>query len=401
MHNPEEKEPAPSQSINRVALIVAAGKGVRAGGVLPKQFREYIGKPLLRHSVEAFQNSGLFDRCVVVIAHDQNDMAAAALNGLKDIKFLHGGDTRQKSVYNGLASIAEKGGCDEVYIHDAARPRLSFRVIQKLVFALRENKGVVPVLPVVDSLSRRQDGHLAAAINRDGLCRVQTPQAFHFDAIYNAHKAYEAETEATDDARVAQAAAIDIALIDGDEALRKITFPEDFNEVDSEQIMSSHITRTGMGFDVHRLVKGEELWLCGLLIPHDMGLAGHSDADVALHAITDALLGSIADGDIGDHFPPSDERWKGARSDVFVEFASERVRTQGGSINNIDLTIICETPRIGPYRDDMRQRLADMLGLDIGQVSVKATTTERLGATGRGEGIAAQAVVTIAIAKPA
>ena len=401
MHNPEEKEPAPSQSINRVALIVAAGKGVRAGGVLPKQFREYIGKPLLRHSVEAFQNSGFFDRCVVVIAHGQADMAAAALNGLKDIEFLHGGDTRQKSVYNGLAGIAEKGGCDEVYIHDAARPRLSSRVIQKLVLALRENKGVVPVLPVVDSLSRRQDGHLAAAINRDGLCRVQTPQAFHFDAIYNAHKAYKAETEATDDARVAQAAAIDIALVDGDEALRKITFPEDFNEVGSEQIMSSHITRTGMGFDVHRLVKGEELWLCGLLIPHDMGLAGHSDADVALHAITDALLGSIADGDIGDHFPPSDERWKGARSDVFVEFAGERVRTQGGSINNIDLTIICETPKIGPYRDDMRQRLADMLGLDIGQVSVKATTTERLGATGRGEGIAAKAVVTIAIAKPA
>ncbi len=400
MHNPEEKEPVPHQSIHRVALIVAAGKGTRAGGVLPKQFRDYMGKPLLRHSVEAFQNSSLFDRCVIVIAQDQDEMAANALIGLDDIQYVHGGDTRQQSVCNGLASIAQAGVCDEVYIHDAARPGLSLQLIKKLAQALRENTGAVPVLPVVDSLSRREGDYLAAAIDRDGLCRIQTPQAFHFDVIYEAHQAYDADAEATDDARVAQAAAIDITLVDGEEALRKITFPEDFNAVDSEQVMSSRITRTGMGFDVHRLVKDEELWLCGVMIPHDMGLAGHSDADVALHAITDALLGSIADGDIGDHFPPFEEKWKGARSDAFVKFAAERIRKQGGSINNIDLTIICEAPKIGPYRDDMRQSLANMTGLNIGQISVKATTTERLGATGRGEGIAAQAVATITMAEP-
>ncbi len=398
MENPDKNHPALDSRINRAALIVAAGKGLRVGGNLPKQFCAYKGKPLLRHSVEAFQSSGYFQRYIVVIAKDQDALANEALAGLSDIHFAYGGETRQESVRNGLSEIADTGGCDEVYIHDAARPGLNGIVLENLMYALQKYEGAVPALPVTDSLSRANEACLAETVERSNLWRIQTPQAFHFNAILDAHAAYPGDLPATDDARVAQAAGIDVAKVDGEESLHKITFSDDFRHEDKMTETIRTTVRTGMGFDVHRLVENEELWLCGIRIPYDRGLAGHSDADVALHALTDAILGALADGDIGDHFPPSDPQWKGARSDAFLQFAASRVRGRNGRIANVDLTIICEAPKIGPHRAAMQQKIADIIELDANQVSVKATTTERLGATGRGEGIAAQAVATIVLA---
>jgi 2-C-methyl-D-erythritol 4-phosphate cytidylyltransferase/2-C-methyl-D-erythritol 2,4-cyclodiphosphate synthase len=259
-----------------------------------------------------------------------------------------------------------------------------------LIAALEEHSGAIPVLPVVDSLAVDRDGIMDGTADRETLRRVQTPQAFRFDAILAAHHGWEGKPLAGDDAQVLRAAGQDVALVRGHERLAKLTFAEDF-------MTGLPPVRTGLGYDVHRLVAGEELWLGGIEIAHDKGLSGHSDADVALHALTDALLGAIADGDIGSHFPPSDPQWKGARSSQFLEHAVKLVRAKGYTVGNIDLTIICEEPKIGPHRAAMRARIADLLGVDIDRVSVKATTTERLGFTGRGEGIAAQAVATLVL----
>ena len=279
----------------------------------------------------------------------------------------------------------------QVLIHDAARPDLPAALIAALVAALDGQPGAIPVMPVVDSVVREAEGLRGAHVELDGLFRVQTPQAFRFDAILAGHRAWEGAADAGDDAAVAEAAGLAIALVPGDERLRKVTFAEDLKD----HGMTIPAVRTGMGYDVHRLAEGEELWLCGVKIEHSKGLAGHSDADVAIHALVDALLGAVAAGDIGNHFPPSDAQWRGASSDQFLAHAATLVTSAGYVIANVDVTIICEAPRIGPHKAVMRARLASILAIDIACVSVKATTTERLGFTGRGEGIAAQAVATV------
>ncbi len=372
------------------AIIVAAGQGLRAGQPLPKQFAVWRGKPVLRHSAEALVAAGA-NPIFVAIPGGAEGAARAALSGIANIRLIVGGATRQMSVAKALSAL-EGNAPEFVLIHDAARPILPADVIDRLLAALVDAPGAIPVLPVVDSLSVDAAGRMAGSADRDSLRRVQTPQAFHFADILAAHRAWDSPISAGDDAQVALAAGLEVAHVAGDEALRKLTFAEDFM---AELPPMRTGMRTGMGYDVHRLAAGEELWLGGLLIPHDRGLAGHSDADVALHAVVDALLGAIGEGDIGQHFPPSDPQWKGARSTQFVEHAAMLVTKAGYRIGNVDLTIICEAPKIGPYRDAMRMKLAELLGVDTAQVNVKATTTERLGFAGREEGIAAQAIATV------
>jgi 2-C-methyl-D-erythritol 4-phosphate cytidylyltransferase / 2-C-methyl-D-erythritol 2,4-cyclodiphosphate synthase len=366
------------------AVVVAAGKGLRAGQPLPKQFAMWRGKPVLRHSVEALLASGA-DPLIVAIPENGEAAASQALEGLTGYELVTGGATRQQSVAHALSAI---GSADRVLIHDAARPDLPETVIARLLDALDDAPGAIPVLPVVDSLSRDENGLMVGTAKREELRRVQTPQAFRFADIRSAHAAWKGDPVAGDDAQVLRAAGGAVAHVAGDERLAKLTFAEDF-------MTALPPMRVGMGYDVHRLAEGEELWLGGIRIEHDRGLAGHSDADVALHAIVDALLGAIANGDIGSHFPPSDLQWKGASSDRFLAHAARLVTDAGYAVGNIDLTIICEAPKIGPHRQAMRERIADLLGVDINAISVKATTTERLGFTGRGEGIAAQAIASV------
>ncbi len=373
------------------AIVVAAGKGLRVGGDTPKQFREWRGKPLIRHSVEALRAAGA-DPLVVVIAADAQDYAKAALAGISGVTFITGGATRQDSVRCGLEALAAAEP-KSVLIHDAARPDLPRAVIERLLTALSEHPGAIPVLPVVDSLAVDNGGVMSGKAEREALRRVQTPQAFRFDAILAAHRAWQGVTDAGDDAQVLMASNGSVALVQGDERLKKITFAEDFAAP-----MTAPAFRIGQGFDVHRLEPGEELWLGGVQIPHDKGLAGHSDADVALHAITDAVLGAVGEGDIGTHFPPSDPQWRGARSGQFLQHAVGLARAAGYAIANIDLTLICEEPKIGPHRPAMRAQVARLTGLNENAVSIKATTTEKLGFTGRGEGIAAQAIVCVMLA---
>lgn len=366
------------------AVVVAAGKGLRAGQPLPKQFAMWRGKPVLRYSVETLLASGA-DPLIVAIPENGEAAASQALEGLTGYELVTGGATRQQSVAHALSAI---GSADRVLIHDAARPDLPETVIARLLDALDDAPGTIPVLPVVDSLSRDENGLMVGTAKREELRRVQTPQAFRFADIRSAHAAWKGDPVAGDDAQVLRAAGGAVAHVAGDERLAKLTFAEDF-------MTALPPMRVGMGYDVHRLAEGEELWLGGIRIEHERGLAGHSDADVALHAIVDALLGAIANGDIGSHFPPSDLQWKGASSDRFLAHAARLVTDAGYAVGNIDLTIICEAPKIGPHRQAMRERIADLLGVDINAISVKATTTERLGFTGRGEGIAAQAIASV------
>ena len=366
------------------AIVVAAGKGLRAGQPLPKQFAPWHGKPVVRHSVESLLEAGAAP-VLVMIPEGGEKHLADALAGLDGWQAVTGGATRQQSVRFGLEAMKS---AERVLIHDAARPHLPSPVIERLLSALDAHSGAIPTLPVVDSLAIDEGGLMAGSGEREKLRRVQTPQAFRFDDILSAHRGWQDEPTAGDDAQVLRAAGGSVALVEGDERLRKLTFAEDF-------MSDLPPVRIGSGFDVHKLADGEELWLGGIKIDHDKGLAGHSDADVALHAIVDALLGAVAMGDIGDHFPPSDPQWKGASSDRFLVHSAQLVRQAGYRIGNIDLTIICEAPKIGPHREAMRARIAELLGVDTGAISVKATTTERLGFTGRGEGIAAQAVATV------
>lgn len=366
------------------AIVVAAGQGLRAGQPLPKQFTQWRGKPVVRHSVERLVAFGAVP-VVVAIPEGAEAIAAEALTGIEGVTFVTGGDTRQHSVRNALERI---GNTEFVLIHDAARPIVPEAVVERLLAALDKSSGAIPVLPVIDSLAVEADGVMDGSAERERLRRVQTPQAFRFTDILAAHRSWQGPLDAGDDAQVLRAAGGEVALVAGEESLRKLTFVEDF-------MVEAPTVRMGMGYDVHRLAAGEELWLGGVKIAHDKGLAGHSDADVALHAIVDALLGAIAAGDIGSHFPPSDPQWKGAASARFVEHAAKLVAEAGYAIGNVDLTIICEAPRIGPHRDAMRARIAQLLATDMDRISVKATTTERLGFTGRGEGIAAQAVATV------
>lgn len=369
------------------AIVVAAGKGLRVGGDTPKQFRFYRGKPLIRHSVECLLRAGA-SLVTVVIGDGAKDYAAAALDGLDGLSFTTGGASRQDSVRAGLEAIADSAP-DLVLIHDAARPDLPFAVIERLLDALTGHPGAIPTLPVVDSLAVASANEMMAGkAERESLRRVQTPQAFRFADILAAHRQWSGATDAGDDAQVLAASKGSVALVQGDERLKKITFAEDLMETATRPAF-----RVGQGYDVHRLAEGEELWLCGIKLEHTHGLAGHSDADVALHAITDAVLGAIGNGDIGTHFPPSDPQWRGARSGQFLEHAVKLAHDAGFTLGNIDLTLICEAPKIGPHRPAMRAEVARLTGLDENAVSIKATTTERLGFTGRGEGIAAQAIV--------
>lgn len=377
-----------SQNGKIAALIVAAGGGSRMGGGTPKQFRDLGGRPMLAWSQEAFGAHPAIDLVLTMVAEDQRDHAQS----LSPSAWIEtGGASRRNSVAHGLRHLA-LAGVTKVLIHDAARPFLSAEVIDRVLARLESADGAMPVLPVADTLARSQAAILGEIVPRDDVVRVQTPQGFHLQAVVAAHAAWPADAEATDDAQMVRRLGGRVALVQGDAMLEKITYPDDMTGADMRLTWE---TRTAMGFDVHRLEDGEELWLGGVLIPHHQGLSGHSDADVALHALTDALLGTIAAGDIGTHFPPSDPQWKGAESGQFLRHAAKLIADKGGRIDFVDLTIICEAPKIGPHRAAMVERIAGLLNIDQSRVSLKATTTERLGFTGRGEGIATQAVATI------
>jgi 2-C-methyl-D-erythritol 4-phosphate cytidylyltransferase/2-C-methyl-D-erythritol 2,4-cyclodiphosphate synthase len=372
------------------ALIVAAGKGIRAGGGLPKQYRSVAGLPLLRHAVRHLRAHPAITSIRVIINPDDRALYDAAVAGLDLPPPIIGGATRQDSARAGLEALAADAP-DLVLVHDAARAFVPPAMLDAIFAALSDpaNDGAVPALPVVDSL-RRGDSHFTASVDREGLWRVQTPQAFRFAPLLAAHHA--APEGATDELAIALAAGLKVAITPGDARAFKFTQSEDF-----DQAMSSFIPRAASGFDVHAFGPGDHVWLCGVLIPHTHGLIGHSDADAGLHALTDALLGTIAAGDIGDHFPPSDPKWKGAASDQFLAHAAELISAKGGVIDFVDVTLICERPKIGPHRSAMQARIAAILGIAPAQVSIKATTTEQLGFTGRGEGLAAQAMASVRV----
>ncbi|MEO7257708.1 MAG: bifunctional 2-C-methyl-D-erythritol 4-phosphate cytidylyltransferase/2-C-methyl-D-erythritol 2,4-cyclodiphosphate synthase [Sphingomicrobium sp.] len=370
------------------ALIVAAGSGQRMGNGLPKQFRTLGGKPVLRWSVEAFVRHPRIDSVRVVVAPDHEQAALEALAGLDVGRLVHGGAERSDSVRAGLAATAG----DQVLVHDAARPFCPPQVVDRLLDALERHDGAAPVLAVSDTLARSGE-LLGEPIDRSGAVRVQTPQAFAVAALRDAFNRWTGAAP-TDETSVARAAGLEVALVDGDPLLDKLTTPADWDRAES-LLAARLVPRTGLGFDVHGFAGPGPVMLGGIAVPHARGLAGHSDADVVLHALTDALLGAAGLGDIGEHFPPSDQRWKGAASDRFLAHAAELVRAHGAIIDHVDCTIICEEPKVGPHRLAMRARIAAILGLDESDVSIKATTTEGLGFTGRGEGIAAQALASI------
>jgi 2-C-methyl-D-erythritol 4-phosphate cytidylyltransferase/2-C-methyl-D-erythritol 2,4-cyclodiphosphate synthase len=371
-------------------VIVAAGGGTRAGPGLAKQWRVLSGKPVLRWSVAALLAAGARD-IVVVVSENGETLAAEALAGLTGWRTARGDATRAGSVRNGLAAL--DGPPDEpVLVHDAARPFVTTAHVTALLKALDGADGAIPALPVADTLKRQGETGLTTT-SRDGLWRAQTPQAFRRNRLLAAYAAWTGD-EPTDDAQVVEADGGRVAIAPGDPLLMKLTYPEDF-EMAERLAGAARITRTGQGFDAHRWGPGEAVWLCGVRIDHDQTLIGHSDADAGLHALTDAILGAIGEGDIGDHFPPTDAKWKGAASDLFLKHAAELVAARGGRLINVDVTLICERPKIKPHRQAMRERLAQILDLPLDRVSVKATTTEGMGFTGRGEGLAAQALATV------
>lgn len=370
------------------ALIVAAGKGERLGGPLPKQYRMLAGKPVLRRAVEALAGHPAVGNVRVVIGRGQQELAREVLGGLDIGHLIEGGAERADSVRAGLAEIDG----DAVLVHDAARPFCPAEVVDRLLAPLEFFDGAAPVLAVGDTLSRASD-RLEDPIDRTGMVRIQTPQAFRLDALRRAYEVWSGSVP-TDETTVARAAGLTVAAVEGDPALEKITTASDLAR--AEEWLASRLTpRTGIGFDVHAFGGAGPILLGGIEIPSERGLTGHSDADVVLHSITDALLGAAGLGDIGQHFPPSDARWKGAASERFLDHAAALIRERGGVIDHVDCTVICEAPKIGPHREQMRARIAEILRIGQPQVSIKATTTEGLGFTGRGEGIAAQAVASI------
>jgi 2-C-methyl-D-erythritol 4-phosphate cytidylyltransferase/2-C-methyl-D-erythritol 2,4-cyclodiphosphate synthase len=373
-------------------LIVAAGKGVRAGAALPKQYARLLGKPMLRWTLEAFADYP--DALVqVMIGPDQTDLYEDAVAGLNLRPVGFGGATRQETVRRGL-ELLEPEAPDYVLIHDAARPFVSKSLIDGVIDALEDGAdGAVPHVPVSDTLRKLENGKWVT-VPREGLLRAQTPQGFRFVPILKAHRAH-ADEEVTDDTALAELDGLKIVATLGETNNMKVTTPEDFTTAQIFLAARLGDTRTATGFDVHKFGPGDHIWLGGIKIPHTEGLIGHSDADVALHALTDALLGTIADGDIGMHFPPTDERWRGATSSIFLDHAAGLLRAKGGTIVHVDVTVICERPKVGPHREAMRAKIAEILKLELSRVSVKATTTEGLGFTGRREGIAAEAIATV------
>ncbi len=380
-----------------VALILAGGSGARVGGDVPKQYLELSGRPVLRHAVDAFAGHPGVDSVQVVIRAGDDALYGRAVAGLDLPPPVRGGATRQRSGRAGLERLASAAP-GRVLIHDAARPFPGRALTDRVLAELGRSAGAVPALPVGDTLKRGAGDPPAVAgtVARDGLWRAQTPQGFRFADVLSAHRAAPDEG-LTDDADVAARAGLRVALVSGSWDNLKITVREDLAR--AEQIMAADgmHTRTGNGFDVHAVGAGDHVTLCGVRVPHDGGLRGHSDADVALHAVTDALLGAISAGDIGSRFPDSDDRWRNAPSRLFAVRAAELVARRGGRIVHVDVTVVCETPRIAPHRDAMRREVADMLALDVGRVSVKGTTTEGLGFLGRGEAVAAQATATVAL----
>ncbi|SFR80728.1 bifunctional 2-C-methyl-D-erythritol 4-phosphate cytidylyltransferase/2-C-methyl-D-erythritol 2,4-cyclodiphosphate synthase [Sphingomonas jatrophae] len=375
--------------MRNVALIVAAGAGVRLGGEVPKQYREVAGKTLLVHAIDALAAHPSIDAVQVVIGAGQEALYAAAVGDRMLPPPVLGGETRRQSVANGLAAIT----ADRILVHDAARPDVPTEVIDRLLAALDDHDGAIPVLPIADTLAR-DAGVLGETVPRDGLVRVQTPQAFTAVALRRAHAEWPGD--ATDDAQMVRAVGGRVALVAGDTRLEKITFAEDVIALE-RRLSPPLVSRTGLGFDVHAFEPGDHVMLGGVRVAHDAALAGHSDADVVLHAIVDALLGAVGAGDIGQHFPPSDMRWKGADSTAFARHAVSLVAAAGGRIDHVDVTVICERPKVGPHRDAIRASVAAALDVPTARVSIKATTTEGLGFTGRREGIAAQAVATVRV----
>ncbi len=377
-----------------IALIVAAGRGQRFGGDLPKQYAPLGGFPLIRRTLAAFANHPQVTSVRAVIHPDDRDLYDAAVTGGTIANLLEpvsGGATRQQSVRLGLESLVGHGP-DLVLIHDAARPFVSNTIIDRVIAALSHTKGAIAALPVHDTLKSSADGFIKTGVDRTGLWRAQTPQGFHFLDILAAHQSSPGG-QLTDDAAVAENAGLAVELVLGGTENEKITTMEDLKM--AERSLGNWEHRTGMGFDVHRFCQGDQVTLCGVKVQHPFALDGHSDADVALHALTDALLGAIGEEDIGSHFPPGIAQWKDASSDQFLAKARDLVRQRGGEIVNVDITIICEEPKIGPHRQAMRAAVAATLKIQQQRVSVKATTTEQLGFTGRKEGIAAQAVATV------
>ena len=376
------------------ALIVAADKGERLGGGLPKQYRLLGGKPVLRWAVESLIGHPAIQTVRVVIGQGQAEWAASALEGLPVGEPIEGGAERADSVRAGLAALSG----DAVLIHDAARPFCPAAVVDRLIAQLEFSEGAAPILPVGDTIAR-VTGSIDEIVDRVGLAKVQTPQVFRLDALRSAYAAWSGKPP-TDETTVLRAADMKVSAVAGDPALEKLTTAEDFDR--AAQWLAGRLSpRTGMGFDVHAFANQGPVILGGVEIPHSRGLAGHSDADVVLHAITDALLGAAGLGDIGEHFPPSDPQWKGAPSRLFLSHAVDLVRAKGAIIDHVDCTVIAEEPKIGPHRIAMRTRIAEIMSLGVDQVSIKATTTEGLGFTGRREGIAAQAVASIRIGEAA
>jgi 2-C-methyl-D-erythritol 4-phosphate cytidylyltransferase/2-C-methyl-D-erythritol 2,4-cyclodiphosphate synthase len=385
-----ESVPSPAPPV--AAILLAGGLGKRAGFARPKQLEQLGGKPVLRWSLDALSAHPAIAGGVLVA----NDDVMAAIGALPDGWIsADPGAERQQSVANALAALAGWADAARVLVHDAARPGLDGGVIDRLLAALGKAEAAIPTLPVPDTLVEQAHDEAGEVVDRSALARVQTPQGFRLGTLRRAH-AEAVEAAATDDAQLVRRLGISVAAVPGDARLYKLTYAEDMAILNG-LLGIERMTRTavGMGHDVHRLVAGKPLWIGGIEIAHSHGLEGHSDADVALHAITDAILGALADGDIGDHFPPSDPQWRGAASHRFLAFAGDRVAARGGRIGHIDLTVIAEAPRIGPHRPAIRARIAEILAIPVERISVKATTTERLGFTGRREGIAAQAVATL------
>jgi 2-C-methyl-D-erythritol 4-phosphate cytidylyltransferase / 2-C-methyl-D-erythritol 2,4-cyclodiphosphate synthase len=375
------------------AVVVAAGRGVRVGGSTPKQYRDVFGEPVIRSALAAFAGHPSVQLVQPVIRLEDIGQYRSAARGLDVLDPVPGGATRQASVAAGLEAL-HRHRPDRVLVHDAARPFVSAALIER---ALAARGAAVPALPVVDTVKVVADGRVLETLDRAKLRTIQTPQVFDFDQLLAAHRkaAAAGKHDFTDDAALAEWAGISVGTFDGDPSNVKLTTPEDFGRVAAVRSSTLSDLRIGSGYDVHAFADGDHVMLGGIRIPHGRGLSGHSDADVVLHALVDAILGALADGDIGHHFPPSDERWRGASSDKFLAFAVERVRARGGEIAHLDATVVCEAPRIGPHRDAMRRRIAEIAGLSEDRVAVKATTSEKLGFTGRCEGIVAQATATI------
>lgn len=383
------------------AVIVAAGRGTRAGGTVPKQYSDLAGRPVLAHTVSAFAGNPGIDHVQVVIHRDDEAAYREACGAqAKLLDCVHGDETRQGSVLAGLAAL-ESVAPDHVLIHDAARPFIDGETIGRVLSALKTHPGAIPALPIADTVKRSAGGSISETVDRRDLFTAQTPQGFRYAAILDAHRKAQAagRSDLTDDAAVAEWCGLDVAIVAGSPENRKLTTAEDISEAQRRMSVDAALAmadiRVGHGYDVHAFEAGDHVVLCGVQVPHEARLKGHSDADVGLHALTDAIFGALGDGDIGRHFPPSDPQWKGAESHIFLKAAGEAVAERSGAIANVDVTLICEAPKIGPHAEAMRERIGGILAITVDRVSVKATTSERLGFTGRREGIAAYATATL------